>query len=224
MLRSEKQQQLKNIVEVVEKDYRKKLRGNKNKIFAVNLVAPLQREVSTLVNFVTTQTGVDFACKKGCTYCCSARVEALPAEIFLLASKLKAWPQARLEDLITQLREHAEKAAGRKSEEFILTITCPLLKDGACSVYEHRPMVCRRCNSYEVEACEKGQAETAQSEEVVLKTGAMIYGLQAAYQSSKLSATPHELGQALLLALTDPTALDRWMKGDVVFDVLPEMQ
>jgi hypothetical protein len=44
--------------------------------------------------------------------------------------------------------------------------TCPFLKDGSCSVYEHRPLICRLWGSTQVLVCPFGcQPERVLSEE-----------------------------------------------------------
>lgn len=50
-----------------------------------------------------------------------------------------------------------------------------------------------------------------------MKSSTLIYGTSQAYSREKLSNQIHELGQALLVALTDPSAEDRWYRGEQVF-------
>jgi hypothetical protein len=74
----------------------------------------------------------------------------------------------------------------------------------------------------DVEACKKPDASAPEDGEMVMKASAMIYGTSQAYERAKLSRNSHELGQALLLALTDPTSEDRWYRGEIVFEPIPE--
>ena len=50
----------------------------------------------------------------------------------------------------------------------------------------------------------------------------MIYGNAQAYARAKLPNQYVEFGQAPVLALTDPTAEDRWYRGEQVFELIPE--
>lgn len=56
----------------------------------------------------------------------------------------------------------------------------------------------------------------------MVKSGAIGYGFSEAFTTKKLSSIPHELGQALLIALTDSSET-RWSKGEMVFEPIPEM-
>jgi len=76
------------------------------------------------------------ACKKGCNFCCYQDVCISREEAILLLKhskeiKLKL-PWKRIKD----------RAGGKKLpyEE----TACPFLVDGACSVYEYRPITCRK--------------------------------------------------------------------------------
>ncbi len=70
------------------------------------------------------------ACKKGCCGCCRhISVFAVEAKALLLA--LSQIP----EELLIRLRQ---KVAKNPEPEI-----CPLLEDGACAVYDSRPVICR---------------------------------------------------------------------------------
>ena len=60
--------------------------------------------------------------------------------------------------------------------------------------------------------------------EVVMKSSAIGHAFNAALSHKRLSANPHELGQALLLALSDESAELKWANGEQVFELIPEMQ
>jgi uncharacterized protein len=50
----------------------------------------------------------------------------------------------------------------------------------------------------------------------------MLQGTVNGYARLKMKCEPHEFIQGLQLALTDPTAEQRWFKGEAVFATLPE--
>lgn len=75
------------------------------------------------------------ACRKGCSHCCHVMVSLSRSEAQLIASKIGA-----------TIRADAGAPLAFTSEEELETITgtpCPFLKDGSCSIYEHRPLACR---------------------------------------------------------------------------------
>ena len=81
-----------------------------------------------------------------------------------------------------------------------------------------RPANCRKAHSLDVTQCATHGPKIPQRLDVLLKAEALCKGSADAYAHIGLAAGGHELGQALLLALTDPGAEARWMNGEAVFD------
>lgn len=194
---------------------------NRNRVFAINLVRSVHEKTDVLVDHVSKKPEGQFDCKPGCTYCCSYRVEALPPEIFVIARELKKLPADQLADVVTRLSEHALKAQGLRPEHY--NLACPFLVDSMCSVYESRPFGCRRFNSLDVEQCKDPAGSPPENEELNMKAAGVLNGTVEGYMKRHLSAYPHELGAAVLKALQEPDAEERWFRGEMVFDPLPDM-
>jgi Fe-S-cluster containining protein len=62
------------------------------------------------------------ACKKGCNYCCHYEIAITDIEVEYIKNKVKI-----------------KKLEVNSSEQ-----SCPFLKKGICSIYAHRPFICRR--------------------------------------------------------------------------------
>lgn len=215
-----RQTTLKQVAVTTHKEYKKRLRSNNNSVFAVNLVSDLHQKIDSTMAAAKNR-GVQFGCQKGCHFCCTYRVEALAPEVFYLAKQLRANLSASaLAALIEKLQAHAAKAQDLSYLEHLLP--CPLLSAGNCSVYEYRPSMCRKCNSLDAKICEDPYAEVPEDPEVLKHSGALLHGTSQAYADKKLSAQPHELGQALFIALTYNSAEKRWFKGQQVFASLPD--
>lgn len=204
-------------VEKVQNTVASHLRANPNKTFAISFVANLQRSVDSVTQTVINQ-GERFDCKAGCSHCCSVHVEALEPEIFQIANELKKLPPSELAALIERLQNHAIMAKGVPVQNH--RIPCPLLKDNLCSIYSVRPATCRKAHSYDVEKCKTRTSEIPENLEVILKSETLIKGTADAYRQASLPASGHELGQAVLLALTDDTAESRWYSGESVFNTM----
>ena len=164
---------------------------------------------------------VNFACRKGCDFCCiSMRVEALPPEVLRIAGHLNGLPSERRRAFIERLEKHADYARGKTYRDY--HARCPFLGDGgACGIYAVRPRICRSHLSTSRSACEiPGNAQpdpTLQQAE-----DALALAVIEIYKQRGLCMHPAELGQAVLRALKDKTARTRWLAGEDVFERLPE--
>lgn len=139
-----------------------------------------------------------------------------------IAAELQKRPAAELATLTERLREHAARAQGTTAQAH--RMPCPLLEQNRCTVYELRPASCRKAHSLDVKQCATPGADIPQSLDLLLKAEALGKGSAGAYAHMGLAATGHELGQAVLLALSDATAEERWMAGQAVFDTIGSMQ
>lgn len=217
---STEQAEIAAIVAEQEKNFRRKLASNRNKVFAIQLIRTLHGQIDTLAAHVKKKPTVHFDCKPGCSYCCTLRIEVVAPEVFLLAHHLSQLPEPDFATLIHKLKAHAPKATGVRMEDFFLQ--CPLLEDGKCSVYSVRPVMCRKYFSMDVEECKKSDVSAPEDSDMAMKSAALIYGTTKAYARATLPHNSHELGQALLLALTDRSAEDRWYRGETIFEAIPE--
>ncbi|WP_161785132.1 YkgJ family cysteine cluster protein [Aeromonas hydrophila] len=221
MLNPQEQWEVQQLVATTTKEYKNKLRRHNNSTFAINLISDLHFKVDHLVT-EAKNIGVRFGCENGCSYCCTLRVEALAPEVFYIAKKLKAnLSSEQLFELTDKLKRFSDKAKGLSQIEH--EIPCPMLVEGKCTIYEYRPAMCRKFNSLDAEVCKDPFAEVPEHKGVAVKSAAKMHGVMEAYSNKKLSATPHELGQALLIAVTDNSAEKRWFKGERVFTPLPEV-
>lgn len=75
------------------------------------------------------------ACHKGCDYCCSSMVTAIYR---FEAIKLSEVTGRKMTEVPYQPRELVIAEHNQRSVH-----PCPFLAEGTCSVYEHRPLVCR---------------------------------------------------------------------------------
>jgi Fe-S-cluster containining protein len=161
-----------------------------------------------------------FECKKGCSYCCSLRVEVLPPEAFRIARHIQSVEIEARNNFLERLSAGAQYAEGKTYKEY--QRPCPFLSEsGACEIYSVRPHKCRKYFSAEVSACKennsaKEDAELVGSENHLAKETIDLY------KKKKVIMHPVELSKTVLSAFQDPSLEDRWGKGEQVFDLLPE--
>ncbi len=78
--------------------------------------------------FKHEKAGKPLGCGRGCSACCHQSVRCLPAEVDLLLSL----------DMDIDYNKLSKQVNDRHPD-----MTCVFLTDNECSVYEHRPLVCR---------------------------------------------------------------------------------
>lgn len=147
------------------------------------------------------------ACKKGCGWCCHQRVGAAAIEVLAIARALADRPEAAL-------------IAGWKPGT-----PCAFLKDGACAIYDIRPLKCRSLWHLDVRHCMgkyaglpvMGTASDAfQTDPKMIYEGA-LKGLALPLIKQGRDCPGVELMPALASVMGDAEAPTRWWRGQAVF-------
>ena len=167
-------------------------------------------------------SGTKIECAKGCAYCCYVAVSALAPEVFLIANTIRAQHASDFE--ARSARIHAvERATHRVGgyERAQRKLPCALLESNTCSIYGARPGPCRGVTSASVRACQAAFNGAAVSipTPMVWSTlrNAEVQALMAALTAVELPAESYELNEAVCVALDNPDAESRWLKGEDVF-------
>ncbi|HKP95702.1 MAG TPA: YkgJ family cysteine cluster protein [Fibrobacteria bacterium] len=106
--------------------------------------------------------GRQVSCRKGCGACCRQAVPLSPAEAFMIADVVSAFPPERKQRTLERFADAKERLraggfgdrslGGGASEHEILDlgldyfrqgIPCPFLEDESCSIHPNRPSACR---------------------------------------------------------------------------------
>lgn len=183
--------------------------------------------------FATSAAGLEklvppekpLACKKGCAHCCHLAVMTDGATVLRVAehvrTNLNQAERMLLDMRLIVYEDKVEKMT--QSQRSMARIPCPLLVDGACSVHEVRPLICRAFNSYDAEICDQkirggGSTSEIPSWNVPWLLGlALDTGIKEALVESGYKDGDIELGLALKQALDHPHADERWLAGDRIF-------
>ena len=169
---------------------------------------------------------ITLACGKGCSLCCSLRVDVFAHEVLYIAHHLRrTWSEEKLGALLERLQAHSDVVLPLTPAEHATTnIPCPMLEQGACSIYEVRPHSCRRHHSQDFAACEYTYdhpddltTPAAHHRELYRSLGqAMEQNLNAYYEAG-YDFTIYELGTALHEALQDPSSWEHWQAKENTF-------
>lgn len=169
---------------------------------------------------------LDVGCRKGCSYCCTALVTISAPEIFRVAH----WLRANGIDGSAPLKLDGIMAEARRRDQLPHEVRinerapCPMLVDGACGVYEVRPIPCRAVYSMSSEACKVAMVDDSQEVPLVVPT--MRKGdvarslLLAAVSAAGLSDRGIEYTSGIRTVIDTPDAEARWLAGEPVFDHL----
>lgn len=147
------------------------------------------------------------ACKRGCGWCCHQRVGAAAIEVLAMARALKDRPEAAMLD---------GWAPGKP---------CAFLKDGACAIYDIRPLKCRSLWHLDVRHCMAkyaGLPVMGAPNPDFLAEPKMIYegalkGLALPLIKARKDCPGVELMPALKAVMGDDDAAKRWWRGEKVF-------
>jgi Fe-S-cluster containining protein len=192
------------------------------------MIGDLRASASTILrgrNKVLDETAASYAsaaraeCQAGCTSCCYLMVLGTPYEILSIARHLlETKTQAEIEGIKQRLLKVSEVPLDPALRLKAKT-PCALLENGRCSIYEHRPSLCRMTLSQSRAACDsclqEGSGSIPYIEQPSKIAAVMQMGIDYALITRRnLSTEGAELSRALLIALRDyEGAMTNWLGG-----------
>lgn len=174
------------------------------------LYAETDNLIQSLVNHAA-QHGVNIDCKMGCCFCCHQPVLAISHEIHFLADFInRNFNKNQILEILERARVKNEAFGNVLPEEMQkIKIPCPLLKDGACLVYEARPMACRIYLSQKVASCKEFYEYPENKNnfpalfDFPLRAGQMMNeGFIAALKTQKICSAEYRIEQGLEVGLS----------------------
>ncbi len=165
------------------------------------------------------------ACAKGCPACCVSKVAVVAPEVLRITEHLRRSlaPEA-FAALVERVRAAEERTRGlSRADRARAGMPCPLLVDGACSVHEVRPLICRGWSSLDASACARHFADPERapvppSYRVAYElASAVLAGLGRAALDAGRDGRLLELTAALRVALEQPGAAADWDEGRPAF-------
>lgn len=184
-------------------------------------------EIDSLFQQAVAASGKSVACKRGCFFCCYLKVGVKAQEAFVIADFVRStFTPERIAEVKKQAHENWEKIKGMDaSQHLAANLPCPLLKDGACSVYPVRPMACRQFHAQDVRTCEVSfshpedlTSPDSQIPDVKMAVAGAIVGVAAAFAHAEYDAIAYDLNPALLQALENPKCERRWANRKRAFE------
>lgn len=134
-------------------------------------------------------------CRRGCSMCCSQMFSISALEAAVIARAVADMPEAERDQLRQGARAYVENATrlglsepAEPGESLTprtgVRLPCPALRDDACSIYEARPLICRKwgipvydpSKPDRLHACELNfrAGETIPAREIVARQSALL--------------------------------------------------
>lgn len=184
----------------------------------------LLRKIPTTVNFAG-EGRLTIDCRSGCNYCCTIRVTTSGPFVLALAHYLKKkLSPEQMTALLTRMEVHvADGLRLNPLEQILKSRMCPLNVDGLCIGYEYRPFGCRTYHSFDVRQCradmeaEVKDVMVPQDPERLAMQSLVVKPISECTKKLGINDDELEFVPALLIALRDPDAADRYMRGEPVF-------
>lgn len=172
------------------------------------------------------QQAVD--CIQGCTHCCHNFASVSAPEAFLIAAWVDGTrrPAAAAAIDIEDWRQRAAATIRRSvADRFGGRIPCAFLRDGLCAIYSVRPLACRSCLSFSVDACRQSfegmEVDIDMPVESIMLRSNANFAMLAALRSLSYPSVGYELSEAVATILDTKDALARWTGGE---DILAGVQ
>lgn len=164
-------------------------------------------------------------CHKGCATCCTLRVTATAPELLIVARFIRLiHPHLILRgiNLPAQVAQANTRTTGlSETQRVSARQRCPFIAQGACVIYQVRPMACRGLASYDRRACAQaasGLVDGIPYSEPHMRIRSLVQNaLQSALRDAGLAWGNYELIQGVAMALEDASLESRWMAGEDVF-------
>jgi Fe-S-cluster containining protein len=169
------------------------------------------------------QNNFGLACRQGCAHCCVQSVLIYAPEAFAIAA---------------QMRERSETAAAMRgtAERFGMEasgpgpgrqVSCPLLSNNSCSIYEIRPLNCRAFVAVDVRECIStfvmmGKFAVRMPTPITNMRTFWHMLMMAALRLAGKNVAVYEMNAAVSRVLETPDAEARWLAGDDVFEGLAQ--
>jgi hypothetical protein len=192
-------------------------------------VSKAQQSVTPLMEFFQSNidkadkaflSDIPVACHRGCAHCCRIWVDASRVEVLHVA---KSFTGAAREQAQATFLDAVSVTGGMSSAERAkLVYPCPNLKDGACSIYDVRPTVCRSLVAMDASVCAR-VFYLLSDEEIISPAPNILLGrgyrlaLAGALKHAGLVHTQVELNSSLDIAFSNADAERQWLAGEDPF-------
>jgi Fe-S-cluster containining protein len=169
------------------------------------------------------QMNFALACRQGCAHCCTQSVLIYAPEAFAIAARMRGRPE-----IADAMRCAVEKMrAAPPGPDTMRRISCPLLSDNSCTIYDIRPLNCRAFVAVDVRECIStfvmmGKFAIRMPSPITNMRTFWHMLMMAALRLAGKDVAVYEMNAAVSRVLETPDAEARWLAGEDVFEGLAE--
>jgi Fe-S-cluster containining protein len=169
------------------------------------------------------QKNFELACRQGCAHCCTQSVLVYAPEAFAIAAQVRERPE-----IAAAMHGAAEKlGAAASGPDTVRRISCPLLLNNSCSMYDIRPLNCRAFVAMDVRECIStfvmmGKFAVRMPTPITNMRTFWHMLMMATLRLAGKNVAVYEMNAAVSRALETPDAEARWLAGDDIFDGLAQ--
>jgi len=189
--------------------------------------ASIEAPVRYLHSQITTTAGklkdIKIACAKGCSHCCHSWVSVTAPEVLYVARAVRSRGVSAMAQVASTHATTGQLDFTARQQQ---PIACPQLVEDACSIYQHRPTICRFTASADADACQRAYWQLT-GEDIprpcLYLMGRNIYAvaLAGALRRAGLPFYAYEFNAALACALALPDPERAWLSGQDIFADVP---
>ena len=169
------------------------------------------------------------ACGAGCSWCCHFSVDVRAVEAFSIldfvertlstADKARIYAEVRANALALKNLDEMERM--RRN------VKCSFLHEGRCTIYAARPQTCRNYHATDAAGCQQSYEDPDNLDIdpefaplVYQAGGAHVDGFTAAMREAGYDTNVYELNSALIAAMSEPGARERFDSKSSPFTTL----
>jgi Fe-S-cluster containining protein len=166
------------------------------------------------------------ACRVGCTWCCHFSVDVRAIEVFSILDFVER-TFTREEKARVDAEARVNSAALRNLDELERmrrNVKCPFLSDGRCTIYPVRPQTCRNYHATNASGCQQSYEDPENVDidpdfapGVYQAGGAHVDAFSSAMRAADYDVNVYELNSAIVAALSDPSAFERFQSRQQPF-------
>lgn len=166
-------------------------------------------------------------CNVGCPYCCYTKINLTPCEALHIGQYIRnSYSLRQIDALMKKITGIIRLTKGKQEKELLAlwrSTPCIFLENDKCTIYSHRPFLCRAWHSLSADQCKRAFETDREDAEIDIVPyygaiyGAVRKGLTNVMRSMGLEWDTTDIVSAVKVILTHPDPFAAWFNGENLF-------